>query len=190
MYHLSPYTYVVEALVGNGEKFFLDSPLTAIHPTPVWHLGLGGQQIACSDVEYAIINPPAGLTCSQYMNPYMSRAGGYITNPESTSACQFCPFRSTDQFLDLSLNIKYSNRWRDVGIFIAFIVLNVRVPGLPAHAARGLTWPVLQVASTYLFTYLFRMKRWDESRLFNWWRESTPKLQPRPAPKHEADEVV
>ena len=60
------------------------------------------------------------------MGPYMSRAGGYLANPDSTSACQFCSFRNTDEYLDLSFNIKFSNRWRDVGIFIAFIVLNVR----------------------------------------------------------------
>ena len=55
----------------------------------------------------------------------MSRAGGYLTNPDSTTACQFCSFRTTDEFLDLSFNIKYSNRWRDVGIFIVFIAFNV-----------------------------------------------------------------
>ena len=58
----------------------------------------------------------------------MSRAGGYLTNPDATSACQFCSFRNTDEFLDLSFNIKYSNRWRDIGIFIAFIVFNVCGP--------------------------------------------------------------
>ena len=29
--------------------------------------------------------------------------------------------------MDLSLNIKYSNGWRDVGIFIAFIAFNASV---------------------------------------------------------------
>jgi len=74
------------------------------------------------------------------MNPFMSHAGGYLANPDSTSACQFCAFRNTDEFLDLSYNIKYSNKWRDVGIFVAFIVLNVRVPVFPAYGSRGLTW--------------------------------------------------
>ena len=60
------------------------------------------------------------------MNPYIAHAGGYISNPNSTSDCRFCPFRNTDEFLDLSFNIKYSNRWRDVGIFTGFIVFNVR----------------------------------------------------------------
>jgi len=121
------------------------------------------------------------------MNPYMSRAGGYLTNPDSTSACQFCSFRNTDQYLDLSFNIKFSNRWRDVGIFIAFIAFNVRVPVFPAYGAHGLTWLVLQTALTYLFTYLFRMKRWNEPKLFNWWKGSTPR--PQPTPKREAGEV-
>jgi len=142
MYHLSPYTYVVEALMGNG---------------------LGGQPIICSDVEYATINPPAGSTCSQYMGPYMARAGGYLINPDSTSACQFCSFRDTDQFLDLSFNIKYSNRWRDVGIFVGFIAFNA--------------------ALTYLFTYLFRMKQWNKSSLSEWQRKPTPKPEPTPEPK-------
>jgi len=46
------------------------------------------------------------------MGPYMSRAGGYLANPDAATVCQFCSFRTTDEFLDLS--IKYSNRWRDV----------------------------------------------------------------------------
>ena len=125
MYHLSPYTYLVEALMGNGELLFLYSA-SAIGCSTRGDTGLGGQQVTCSEVEYATINPPDGLTCSQYMDPYISRAGGYLTNPDSTSACRFCSFRNTDEFLDLSLNIKYSHRWRNVWIFGAFIALNVR----------------------------------------------------------------
>ena len=60
----------------------------------------------------------------------MSRAGGYLANPDSTTACQFCSFRTADEFLYLSFNIKYSNRWRDVGIFIAFIAFNVGDPSV------------------------------------------------------------
>ena len=69
----------------------------------------------------------------------MSRAGGYLTNPDATTACQFCSFRTTDEFLDLSFNIKYSNRWRDVGIFIAFIAFNVRDFSV-SSAYLVLTW--------------------------------------------------
>jgi len=72
------------------------------------------------------INPPARMTCSKYMGPYMARAGGYLTNPNSTTACRFCSLRTTDELLDLTFNIKDSNMGRDVGIFVAFILFNVR----------------------------------------------------------------
>ena len=38
---------------------------------------------------------------------------------------------------------------------------------------------------TYLFTYLFRMKRWDKSRLFNREKKSTPKPQHGSEPKEK-----
>lgn len=62
------------------------------------------------------------------MNQYISTAGGYLTNPDSLSNCEFCAFRTSDQFLGLQFNIQYSNRWRDVGIFCGFTVFNVSVP--------------------------------------------------------------
>ena len=46
-------------------------------------------------------------------------------NPDATSSCQFCAFRTTDQFLALSFNIRYSHHWRNAGIFLGFTVLNV-----------------------------------------------------------------
>jgi hypothetical protein len=55
----------------------------------------------------------------------MSAAGGYIANPDATTGCNFCAFRTADQFLALQFNIEYDHRWRNVGIFCAFIVFNV-----------------------------------------------------------------
>ena len=72
------------------------------------------------------------MTCSEYMSAWIARAGGYLSNPDATTACKFCSLRTTDELLDLSFNIKYSNRWRDFGIFTAFIVFNVcGFPGFP-----------------------------------------------------------
>jgi ATP-binding cassette subfamily G (WHITE) protein 2 (SNQ2) len=104
MYRLSPHTYLIEGLLGQA---------------------LGEQDINCSAVELVSINPPSGMSCAEYMNPFISRAGGYLTNPEATSACQFCSTRTTDQFLEASFNIFYSHRWRNVGIMLAFIGFNV-----------------------------------------------------------------
>lgn len=104
MYYLSPYTYVIEALLGQA---------------------LGHQPIQCSPVELVTIEPPSGQSCAAYMGPYISSVGGYTTNPDATRACQYCSFSTTDAFLETSLNIFYDNHWRDLGIFAVFIVFNV-----------------------------------------------------------------
>ncbi|KAG6860184.1 hypothetical protein C0995_014729 [Termitomyces sp. Mi166 len=104
MYHLSPYTYLIEGLFGQA---------------------IGHQDLQCSAVEYVKLNPPSGMTCAQYMNNFITFAGGYLTNPDASSACNFCSVASSDQFLALNFNIFYSHRWRNIGIMFAFIVFNV-----------------------------------------------------------------
>ncbi|TEB24253.1 hypothetical protein FA13DRAFT_1756871 [Coprinellus micaceus] len=88
-------------------------------------IALGEQDINCSAVELVSINPL--LACPA------RRPEGTWTNPEATSACQFCSTRTTDQFLEASFNIFYSHRWRNVGIMLAFIGFNV-------FAIYGLTY--------------------------------------------------
>ncbi|KAF8877242.1 pleiotropic drug resistance ABC transporter [Gymnopilus junonius] len=104
MYHLSPFTYLIEGLLGQA---------------------IGKQIVNCSPVEFVSLTPPSGMTCGQYMGPYMSFAGGYLTNPNATSACQFCSVRTTDEFLGAAFNIYYSHHWRNFGILVAFIAFNV-----------------------------------------------------------------
>ncbi|KAF9076400.1 ABC transporter [Rhodocollybia butyracea] len=104
MYHLSPYTYVIEGLLGQA---------------------IGKQSITCSDVELVTLEPPSGQTCSQYMSNYINFAGGYLTNPDATSNCHFCSTATTDQFLEASFNISYAHRWRDIGFLCAYILFNI-----------------------------------------------------------------
>ena len=59
------------------------------------------------------------------MKEYISFAGGYLTNPTATAACQFCSVRTTDQFLGNAFSIFYQHHWRDMGIVAAFFVYNV-----------------------------------------------------------------
>ncbi|GLB42209.1 putative ABC transporter superfamily, ABCG family. PDR (TC 3.A.1.205) subfamily protein [Lyophyllum shimeji] len=117
MYRLSPYTYLIEALLGQA---------------------IGRQSIKCSPVEFVTLNPPAGQSCGQYLDPFISVAGGYLTNPSASSACNYCSVSSSDQFLARSFNIFYHHRWRDVGFMSAFIVFNI--------------------FCIFLFTYLFRIR--------------------------------
>ncbi|KAJ7649975.1 ABC-2 type transporter-domain-containing protein [Roridomyces roridus] len=117
MYHLSPYTYLIEGLLGQA---------------------VGQHEITCSPIELVTMNPPAGLTCSQYLENYISFAGGYLANPDATSACQFCSTATTDQFLESSFNIYYSHRWRDLGLLFVYILVNI--------------------VGIYVLTYLFRIR--------------------------------
>jgi len=118
MYRLSPYTYLVEGLIGQA---------------------VGGHLITCSDVEYVTVQPPPNQTCAQYMGSYLETAGGYLTNPGSKSNCQYCAFRTTDEYLLATVNIVYSHRWRDLGLFCAYVTVNV--------------------CAIYTFSYLLRYKK-------------------------------
>ncbi|KAI9569369.1 ABC-2 type transporter-domain-containing protein [Boletus coccyginus] len=105
MYHVSPFTYIMEGLLGQA---------------------LGNQLVTCMSTELVTIEPPPEMSCSVYMDPYITYAGGYLVNPNATAACAFCPFRMTDAYLQLQFHISYAHRWRDLGIVLGVVVFNVR----------------------------------------------------------------
>ncbi|KAG1855629.1 ABC-2 type transporter-domain-containing protein [Suillus subalutaceus] len=125
MYRVSPFTYIVEGLLGQA---------------------IGGQLINCASNELVPINPPSGLSCAAYMDPFMSFAGGYITNPDATTQCLYCPYRTTDQFMFSSFNISYSHHWRNTGIVLGNVVFNV--------------------CAIFAFTYIFRIRKGSIFSLF------------------------
>ena len=100
---------------------------------------LNGRKVVCSQEELAVFNPPANQTCRSYLTPYFEQgAFGYLNNPNGMSACEYCPFQSAKQYLQLS-SIDSSQRYRNLGIGYGFIVFNVVVA----------VW----------FYYFFRVKR-------------------------------
>jgi len=123
MYRLSPYTYLIEGLLGQGDY----SPITIFYVLMISPTALGHQTIRCSDVELVQLNPPNGLSCAQYLNPFISSAGGYLVNPNATTACSFCSMSTADQFLASGFNIFYDHAWRNFGLMFAYIVFNVRL---------------------------------------------------------------
>jgi hypothetical protein len=82
--------------------------------------------ITCAAVEYVSVNPPGGQSCQQYLGQYINQSGGYITNPDSLSNCQYCSYRTTDQFLESNSNIFYSHHWRNFAFLWIYIGFNVR----------------------------------------------------------------
>lgn len=113
MYRVSPFTYIVSGMLSTG---------------------VANNVVRCAPNEVLSFSPAAGQTCDQYLTPYMTFAGGYLTDGSnsSTTQCQFCPLDSTNTFLS-AVGIEYSNRWRDFGILWVFILFNFA-------AALGLYW--------------------------------------------------
>ncbi|EDR13431.1 PDR ABC transporter [Laccaria bicolor S238N-H82] len=94
---------------------FSDKQLSLIYITAI---AIGGQQVSCSPVEFVSITLPSGMTCGEYMKPFISFAGGYLT-----SDCQFS-IRTTDQFLNSAFNIFYNHHWRNFGFMMTPLVFN------------------------------------------------------------------
>ncbi|KAL9097316.1 MAG: hypothetical protein Q9165_000743 [Trypethelium subeluteriae] len=116
MYRISPFTYLISAMLS-----------TAVANTSV----------VCADNEYLTFPPPAGQTCLEYMQPYISSAGGYLQNnaTRAPELCSFCSESDTNIFL-ASVSSYYSQRWRNFGFMWAFIAFNVVVATLIYFLAR------------------------------------------------------
>ncbi|KAK4892314.1 Multidrug resistance protein [Elasticomyces elasticus] len=103
MYRVNPFTYLVSSLLSAS---------------------LGAAPVKCAENEFQRFSPPDGQTCGEYLQNYLSTAGGYVQDLEATINCQYCRMRSTNDFLT-ELGINYGNRWRDWGIMCTFIVFNI-----------------------------------------------------------------
>lgn len=103
MYRCNPFTYLVQGLLS---------------------VGLAHNVVRCSQIELLSFTPPQGETCGAFMAPYIETAGGYLVDSANTTTCEFCPMASTDVFL-ASVNAVYLEKWRNFGIFISFIAINM-----------------------------------------------------------------
>lgn len=66
------------------------------------------------------------MSCAQYLDPFLTKAGGYLTNPNDTTLCNFCGIANTDEFLASRFNMFYNHAWRDFGLMMAYVAYNVR----------------------------------------------------------------
>ncbi|KAF7553419.1 hypothetical protein G7Z17_g3662 [Cylindrodendrum hubeiense] len=84
------------------------------------------QPVNCDDIEFAVINPPNGSTCGEYLSSYLSAEGmgavSNLINPEAMAECRICPYRDGSDYLE-TLNLKeYYYGWRDAGIVVIFVL--------------------------------------------------------------------
>lgn len=102
MYRVNPLTYLVSSFMSAT---------------------LGQAPAYCSESEFQVFAPANG-TCIEYMQQYISMAGGYLQDGQATDQCQYCRVDSTDQFL-VSINSNWDTRWRDFGLLWVYVVFNV-----------------------------------------------------------------
>lgn len=113
MYRVSPFSYLVSGMLS---------------------VGLANARINCSTEELLHFSPPSTVNCSTYLATYIEALGGYLT-PESlnsTIECVFCSGSETNIFL-AGVAAEYEDRWRNLGIFMVYVMFN-------AAAAVGLYW--------------------------------------------------
>lgn len=96
MLPLSPFTYLLEGLLGNV---------------------LGPQAVRCAQNEFNIIEPPAGQTCEAFLSPYFAGAFGYFEQRPDGN-CQVCQYSRGEDFLTglstSDFTFSSSHRWRNL----------------------------------------------------------------------------
>lgn len=103
MWKVSPYTYFVQNLLG---------------------VVLHDKKVVCRRKELSFFDPPSGQTCQEYMAPFLSKATGYIQNPEATENCAYCMYSTGDDYLK-RIGASYSYLWRNFGFYWVYIVFNL-----------------------------------------------------------------
>lgn len=103
LYQLDPFTRLISGMV-----------VTELH----------GRKVECASSEYNQFTAPDNETCGEYMASFFKRGGaGYLLD-NATQTCEYCAYKVGDQFYE-TYEMSFDNRWRDLGIFIAFVGSNL-----------------------------------------------------------------
>ena len=71
LYQLDPYTRLLSSMLS-----------TELH----------GLSITCRGDEFSVFDPPAGQTCLAWAREFVDAFGGYLDNPNATTACRYCQY--------------------------------------------------------------------------------------------------
>ena len=103
---------------------------------------LQGLSVVCKPHELNQFTAPENSTCGEYMQPFFANGGsGYLVN-NSTHDCEYCAYKVGDEFYK-PLNMSFANRWRDLGIYIAFIGSNLIILFMAVSSTQRLPSEVI-----------------------------------------------
>lgn len=127
LYELDPFTRLISGMV-----------TTELH----------GREVVCKQEELNIFDAPDGMNCGEYMSNFFNnelRPGpGYLVK-NATQACEYCAFKVGDEFYQ-TFEMDFNTRWRDLGIFAAFIASNIIILFLAVSSPLQL--PLSNMGST------------------------------------------
>lgn len=103
MYRISPFTYMVSAMMS---------------------IAVANTNVVCAKNELLQFVPPANQTCGDYMSEYIKVKGGYLSDPNARDICRFCTIGDTNTYL-AGINSHYSERWRNLFIFLCYCGVNI-----------------------------------------------------------------
>ena len=94
-----------------------------------WFLGghiedtLHDVHVQCLQSDLTVYDPRPGQTCAEYTANFLSSATGYLSNPDATSNCGYCVYRTGDDYA-ATMDYSFDKRWRDLGLCIVFCLTN------------------------------------------------------------------
>jgi ATP-binding cassette subfamily G (WHITE) protein 2 (SNQ2) len=85
---------------------------------------LSGKEVTCSESEFALFDPPANMSCSEYLSDYMNGMGARsnLVNPDGMAGCKVCQYSTGDDYLASINLLDYTYGWRDAAIVVIFAI--------------------------------------------------------------------
>ena len=84
---------------------------------------LNDEPVVCKPSELNHFTAPNGQTCEEYAKAFLNTAAGYLA-PSDGQTCNYCAYATGNDYLN-PLGLSYSERWRNLGIFMCFIGSNL-----------------------------------------------------------------